>query len=126
MVAHILTARQLPCNEISNETSSKVFACESSNYQVNTEVNANRNTYLNFYSAKEMIYRFLNRNRIIFLPHVIPKFTELELAEKLNITISQLKRIQKSPKSYERLAKHICLPLTKLYCSSELHEVRYE
>jgi len=126
MVETIISARQTPCNKIN----SKIFAEKSNNCPINTNLGMiidgtnSRNThpYLNFYSTKKIIHRFLNCDRVIFLPHIVPRFTEAELAKKLNITILQLKQLQKSSKFYKGMAKNICLPLASLYCSTRFQQ----
>lgn len=128
MVKHILIARQTSCNKINKKTNNKIFAEKSNNCPASTktgmiidEVNNknNKNPYLNFHSARKIIHRFLNCNRVIFLPHIVPKFTEAELAKKLNITTIQLRHLQKSSRFYKGIAKHICLSLVNLYCNTK-------
>ena len=126
MVTHILASRQLPCNEknsfIASESEIRL-PTNKADYKTNLDEN-NRsyasNSYLGFSSAQKIILNLLSYDRIVLLPCIIPRFTELELAKKLNITIGQLRRLQKSPESYKRIAKHICLPLVNLYCNSAL------
>jgi len=80
------------------------------------------NNYLGFSSAQKMIHNLLSYDRVVLLPQIIPRFTEFEIAKKLNITIRQLRHLQKSPIIYKRMAKRICLPLTSLYCSNILQQ----
>ncbi len=79
--------------------------------------------YLGFSSAQEMIYRLLTHDRIVLLPTVVPKVSELELSEKLNITPKQLKSLRRSPMFYNKMVKYINLPLINLYCSTVLQEL---
>lgn len=136
MVTQILTAGQSSCNDIS----SKSFAKGSSKYStdINTRaIQADKNTalasdkststnrhtnktYISFHSAQKIIHRFLSEDSIILLPHIVPKLTKPELAKKLNISIAELKRLRKSPKFYQHIAKHICLPLASLCCNTVL------
>jgi hypothetical protein len=132
MVADILTAGQLPCNKISNGVSSKTPTEEPNKQLPDIEIESvavdesyDRHTdarYLSFHSAQKIIHNLLTYNRIVLLPNVIPKFTELELAKKLHITITELWYLQESPVFYKKIAKHICLPLANLYCSSLLQQ----
>jgi hypothetical protein len=120
MVKHILAAWQKPCNEIN----SKIFTRESNNCPISTKtcVIDDRSIYPSFNSIQKIIHRFLSCNKIIFLPHVITKFTESELAKKLNITADQLKHLQRPSEfyNYEGMAKYICLPLIDLYSNTLL------
>jgi hypothetical protein len=129
MVTHILASQQLPCNEknsfIASESEIRLPKTNKANYKTNLDENGGScasNDYLRFSSAQKMIHNLLSYDRIVLLPRVIPRFTELELAKKLNITTRQLRHLQKSPESYKRIAKNICLPLASLYCSSTLQQ----
>ncbi|MEI8055466.1 MAG: hypothetical protein WCH10_05675 [bacterium] len=129
MVEHILASQQLPCNErngfVANESETRPPATNKANYKSSTDENSRscaNNNYLRFSSAQEIIHNLLSYDRIVLLPHIIPRFTELELAKKLNITARQLRCLRKSPESYKKIAKYICLPLIGLYCSSTLQQ----
>lgn len=137
MVTHIVTAWPLPCNKTSNTISSTSFIKKSNNCPICSRSHAgqtskndlilttksssnhtNSNECLSFYSAKKIIHQFLSRDRIVLLPHTTPKFTESELAAKLNVSIAELRYLQSSPRFYRRMAKQICLLLVNLYCST--------
>jgi hypothetical protein len=132
MVARILIAGQLPCNKISNEVNSKTYAGEPNNALPDTKTGAvvvdesyDRHTgarYLSFHSAQKIIHKLLTYDRIVLLPNVIPKMTELELGKELNITTAKLQHLRESPEFYKKMAEHICLPLTSLYCGSLLQQ----
>ncbi|CAL7964426.1 hypothetical protein GAMM_90023 [Gammaproteobacteria bacterium] len=129
MVTHILSLQQLPCNErnsfIANEQEIRLPTTNRANYKTNIDENSwscTSNSYLGFSSAQKIIHNLLSYDRVVLLPQTIPRFTEFELAKKLNITIHQLRHLQKLPKIYKRMAKHICLSLTSLYCSSTLQQ----
>jgi len=132
MVGNILIARQLSCNKISNGASGKTYTEGLNKWVLDAESGmAARDEgydrhadagYLSFHSAQKIIHNLLTYNRIVLLPNVIPKFTELELAKKLHITTTELWYLQESPVFYKKIAKHICLPLANLYCSSLLQQ----
>ncbi|MEI8055692.1 MAG: hypothetical protein WCH10_06895 [bacterium] len=91
----------------------------SSNCKKESELEIKTSKYLEFLTVRKMIYKFLTRDRIVLVPTKIPKLTELELANKLNITSAQLRRLQKSQASYKQTISKINLPLIKLYCSTK-------
>ena len=108
------SCRQQLLNKL-NIISSKLNPDKISNRDINT-------AYLSFSNAQEIIHRLLTCDRIVLQPHIIPKITALELSNKLNITVNQLEELQKFPSSYEKMAKHISLPLAGLYCSVALQQ----
>ena len=57
----------------------------SSNCKTELELETKASKYLGFLTVRKIIYKFLTRDRIILVPTIIPKITELELANKLNI-----------------------------------------
>lgn len=75
--------------------------------------------YLAFLTVRKMIYKFLNYDRVIFVPTKIPKFTELELANKLKITPTQLRKLQTSKTSYKQIIGKINTLLIELYCNTK-------
>jgi hypothetical protein len=91
----------------------------SSNCKAELELETKTSKYLEFLTVRKMIYKFLTCDRIIFIPTKIPKLTELELANKLNITSAQLGRLQKSQASYKQTISKINLLLIKLYCGTK-------
>ena len=132
MVGNILIAGQLPCNKISKETSGETYTeklnkrlPDSKNGTVAIDEGYYRHVgagHLSFCSAQNIIHNLLTYNRIVLLPNVIPKFTELELAKKLHVTTTELWYLQESPLFYKKMAKQLCLPLANLYCSSLLQQ----
>lgn len=135
MVKHILVAGQSPCNErngfIANESEIQLpenpnsHTTNKANYKTNLDEKVRSctgNSYLSFSSAQQIIQQLLTYPRVVLLPTQVPKFTTLEIATKLNLTPAQLSLLQKSPEFYKRMAKHICLPLASLYCSSALQQ----
>jgi len=91
----------------------------SSNCKTELELKTKTNKYLGFLTVRKMIHKFLTCDRIIFIPTKIPKLTELELANKLNITSTQLRRLQKSQASYKQVISKINSLLIKLYCDTK-------
>ncbi|MEI8055702.1 MAG: hypothetical protein WCH10_06945 [bacterium] len=124
MVEHILVSQQLYCNVKNKFVSHKSEIPPLATNKYHKLYASDK--YLSFSSAQKIVHNLLNYDRVVLLPHIVPRFTESELAGKLNITIRQLRHLQKTPEFYNKIAKHICLPLTALYCSSKLREVRYE
>jgi hypothetical protein len=140
MVKYSLALQQSRCNEKSNDekncfikNKSTIQLLERTNSQLQDKINCKINIdkcnepytnskYLNFFSVQKIIHRLLTCNRIVLLPHIIPKITESELTKELNITSLQLKSLQGSPTFYKKIAKHINLPLINLYCRSALQE----
>ena len=57
----------------------------SSNCKTELELETKTSKYLGFLTVQKMVHKFLTRDRIILVPTIIPKITELELANKLNI-----------------------------------------
>ncbi len=152
MSEYILSARQLPCNEnnsnnnirnsgTSVKNGTKIQLCIESDDQLRNRTKKITNRiaaekykvpdkytkteqckYLDFSSTQKIIHKLLTRDRIILVPTVVPGVTESDLAKELNITLTQLKSLQKSPAFYKKIAKHINLPLINLYCSSLLQK----
>ena len=124
MVGNIITAWRTPCNE----TNSKIFTGKSNNYSIDPQSGIvaegikSRNSHLGFCSATKIINQFLSCNRVVFLPHIVSKFTEAELATKLNISITQLRLIRQLPASYQKVAKHVGILLIDLYCNTKFQQ----
>ena len=93
----------------------------SSNCKKELELETKVGEYINFLTIRKIILQFLTCDRIIFIPTKVSKFTKLELANKLNITPKQLKRLLRSQSScsYREMIGKINLPLIKLYCSTK-------
>ncbi len=91
----------------------------SSNCKAESEFEIKTSKYLEFLTVRKMIHKFLTRDRIILVPTKIPKLTELELANKLNITSTQLRRLQESQASYKQTISKINLLLIRLYCGTK-------
>ncbi len=126
MVGHILALRQLSCNSKNESNKINSFVKDRPKEQLpeNSNNRVRTGDYLSFSSVQEIIHRLLTCDRIILLPHIIPSITKLELSKKLNITTTQLKKLRNSPPFYKKIAKHICLPLADLYCSSTLQQLK--
>ena len=136
MTASILTARQPSCNGSSKgyiKSVTRIHSYEALNNQLQNKINAKaivngdpneyRGTrYLSFSSVQKMLHRLLICDRIILLPTVVPKITELELAKELNITPVQLRLLQALWAFYEKVVKKINRPLINLYCRSALQK----
>lgn len=91
----------------------------ASNCKTKLEFETKTSKYLEFLTVRKIIHKFLTCDRIIFVPTKIPKFTELELANKLNITSAQLRRLQESQASYKQTISEINLLLIKLCCGTK-------
>lgn len=140
MVRHILALPLLPCNEInksdknnkinnSNINNAVSSLNEISNFKENNKIRLSKNiydqsddNYISFPVVQKIIHRLLTCNRIVLSPTLFPKFTQLELAAKLNITVTELISLQTSRIFYKKLAKKISWSLAKLYCSSALQK----
>jgi len=75
-------------------------------------------SYLKFSTIRKMIFKFLTSDRIIMIPTRVPKFSELELSQKLNISLTQLRRVQ-TQTCYKQIIGQVNLPLVNLYCSTK-------
>jgi hypothetical protein len=73
--------------------------------------------YLKFSVVRKMIFKFLTRDRIIMVPTRTPKFSELELSQQLNISLTQLRRVQ-TKTYYKQIIGQINLSLIDLYCNT--------
>ena len=80
---------------------------------------ASSKNYLSFVKVLGMIHKLLTCDRIILVPTKVPKFTELELANKLNIAPTQLKKLQRSQTSYKQVIRKINPLLVELYCGTK-------
>ena len=78
-----------------------------------------KNPYIEYPYVKGIINKLLTCDRIILVPTKIPKFTELELANKLNITPKQLRRLQRTQSAYKQIIGKINLLLIELYCGTK-------
>ena len=74
---------------------------------------------LKFFTVREMIFKFLTCDRVAMVPIKIPKFSELELANKLNISLIQLRKIQVSQTYYKQTIGQINSSLIELYCNTK-------
>ena len=74
--------------------------------------------YLKFSTVRKMIFKFLTRDRIIMVPTKVPKFSELDLSQKLNISLVQFRRVQ-TQTYYKQIIGQINLPLIDLYCNTK-------
>jgi hypothetical protein len=90
-----------------------------SNCKSESELKTGNNKYINFFTAQKMIHKFLNCDRIIQVPTKILKFTEIELADKLEITTMQLKKLHRSQTTYKQMIGKINLLLIELYCNTK-------
>ena len=76
-----------------------------------------KNPYIEYPSVKGIINKLLTCDRIILVPTKILKFTELELANKLSITTTQLRQLRGGSQSiYEQTIEKISPLLSNLYC----------
>ena len=95
---------------------------ESSNCEtkVKGKINPDRrlNNHLKFSTVQNIIYKFLNCNRIETVEIKCVKYTKEELAERIGITIKELEAA-KAPYFYTSIASKISLPLISLYCSAK-------
>ena len=73
---------------------------------------------LEFSTVRNMIFKFLTYDRIIMVPTRVPKFSELELSQKLNISLTQLRRVQVQA-YYRQVIGQINSSLIDLYCSTK-------
>ena len=96
-----------------------ILTAEQATSNCKTELETKTSKYLGFLTVRKMICKFLTCDRIILVPTKIPKLAEQELANKLNITSGQLRRLQKSYTSYKQTISKINLLLIKLYCSTK-------
>ena len=87
--------------------------------ELETKINKKLENYLDFLVTRKMIYQLLTCDRIILVPTKVLKFTESELSSKLNITVAQLRGIQRSNTFYKN-TKEINLRLVNLYCNTKL------
>jgi hypothetical protein len=87
--------------------------------ELEAEVNKKSKNHLDFLVARKMIYQLLTCARIILVPTKVLKFTESELSSKLNITVAQLRGVQKSSTFYKN-TNEINLRLVNLYCNTKL------
>ena len=80
--------------------------------------NIKNGKYLNFLTVTQMINRFLTCDRINSKGRKCLKYTEGELAQRLNITLKDLRGL-KSSHAYKTIAKRISVPLVHLYCTTK-------
>lgn len=95
----------------------------SSNHEKESKDKARVKGCIEFLTVHKMIYKFLTYDRIIFIPTKIPKFTKLELANKLNISLKQLSSLQMSKSTYKQIIGKINPLLIELYCSTKWQKV---
>ena len=93
-----------------------------SNCKTELELETKTSKYLEFLTVRKMIYKFLTCDRVVLTSTRISKLTELELANKLNITSAQLRRLQKSQASYKQTINKINLPLIKCIAVQNWHK----
>jgi len=105
MTANIVVAGQLPGNKSCNKE------------QLETKTDAAGNQAIKFLTVQKMINEFLTRDRVVMKEVRCVKYSEWELAEKLNITPKALKSL-KLPYVYKSMVSRITLPLVRLYCST--------
>ncbi len=74
--------------------------------------------YLKFSTVRNMILKFLTCDRIIMVPTKVSKLSELELSQKLNISLIQLRRVQ-TPTYYKQIIGQVNLALIDLYCNTK-------
>lgn len=91
----------------------------SSNHEKEPKDETRIKGYIEFLTIRKIIYKFLTCDRIILVPTKIPKLTKLKLASKLNITLKQLRRLQRTQSAYKQIIGKINLPLIELYCSTK-------
>jgi hypothetical protein len=100
-----LSAGQSPGNR-SNEERSKI------------EIKIGKNKTIGFLVAQKMLNKFLTCDRIITKEERCLRYSEEELAKKLNITVDGAKRLN-FPCFYKAMASKIKTPLIHLYCSTK-------
>lgn len=103
MTDTILATKQLPCNDEKKAAD---------------QIDKKTNNYLNFSTVRGMIHRFLTYDRINNIEVVSLKYTKEELAQKLGITLKELKMLE-TPYCYRSIARKINLPLINLYCTTK-------
>jgi hypothetical protein len=86
--------------------------------KLETKIDGRIHKNINFLTVQKMINRFLTRDRVVKKEIRCLKYTEWELAEKLNITPEALKRL-KLPCFYKATIRRVILPLVCLYCSTK-------
>lgn len=83
------------------------------------DVNVTRiNRTINFLTVQKMINRFLTCDRMVMKEVRCLRYTEWELAEKLNIAPKTLKKL-KLPWFYKATIRRVILSLVRLYCSTK-------
>lgn len=105
MSGSIVATRSLSGNR-SNKESKKI------------EVENDKSKVISFGMVQKMINKFLTCDRVITKEARCLRYTEWELAEKLNITPKMLKSL-KVPYVYKAMVSRITLPLVRLYCSTK-------
>ena len=88
------------------------------NYEKESRKTISKN-YLEFFTVRKMIYKFLTCDRIILSPTKVSKFSELELSQKLNISLTQLRRVVQTQTYYKQIIGKINMPLIELYCDTK-------
>lgn len=139
MVNYILALQQLRFNRKNNDektsfikNNSTIQLVEKSNSQpqnkICVEISVDRseayinNKYLSFAYVQKILYQLLTYDRIVLQPHIVSKFTEIELSKKLNITTGQLEELQNSLSFCKKIAEDISLTLINLYCTTVLQQ----
>ena len=90
----------------------------SGNSKNQSETKTNIGRTISFLTVQKMIYRFLTCDRIIKVEVKRPKYTKYELAEKLNLSEQELKKLR-LPYFCRAVISKINLPLVRLYCSTK-------
>ena len=91
------------------------------NIQLRAKYNKNQSNYVRFLTARKIIERFLNCDRIVSKEIRYRRYTVNELAEKLSISEAELEMLIKASSSIfcQRIIGRIILPLIKLYCNTK-------
>ena len=93
--------------------------------KLETKIDGGIHKNINFLTVQKMINRFLIRDRIVMKEVRCLKYTERELAEKLNITPKTLKKL-KLQCFYKATISRVTLPLVRLYCSTKWADGEYK
>ncbi len=107
MTKHILSAEQ-----------------SSSNGDKQPEIDVNRKKKHDFLMVQQMINKFLTCERLVKIEVRSFKYTEYELAEKLDISVQELKKL-KMFYFYKSMESKIIYHLICLYCSTKWVNDRY-
>jgi len=90
---------------------------------VTSAIDNSSGNYYDYKTVREIIHRFLTRDRIVLKPTKVKAYTVEELAKDLDIPLMQVRNLRTISRSaWKVLAPKLNLTLVELYCKTKFYE----